>query len=160
MIWPALAIALMDQITKWTVVGTIGRYESVSVIPGFFSIVHVRNRGMAFGLMNRSDLDFGFYFLTAGSVVAIVVLLAWFFKIKEDAFRIIFGLSLILGGAVGNLIDRLRFREVIDFLDFYVGPYHWPAFNVADSAITIGACWVAFHFVFSKDSPTRAEKKP
>ena len=153
MVWPALAIALLDQITKWAVVGTISRYESVSVINGFFSLVHLRNRGMAFGLMNRPDLDFGFYFLTAGSAVAIVLLLAWFFKIREDAYRIIFGLSLILGGAVGNLIDRLRFREVIDFLDFYVGPYHWPTFNVADSAITIGVFWVAFHFIFSKDPP-------
>ena len=153
MVWPALAIALLDQITKWAVVETLSRHETVSVISGFFSLIHVRNRGMAFGLMNRPDLDFGFYFLTAGSVVAIVVLLAWFFKIREDAYRIIFGLSLILGGAVGNLIDRLRFREVIDFLDFYVGPYHWPTFNVADSAITIGVFWVAFHFLFSKDSP-------
>ena len=153
MAWPALATALLDQITKWAVVETLSRHETVSVISGFFSLIHVRNRGMAFGLMNRPDLDFGFYFLTAGSAVAIVLLLAWFFKIREDAYRIIFGLSLILGGAVGNLIDRLRFREVIDFLDFYVGPYHWPTFNVADSAITIGVFWVAFHFLFSKDSP-------
>jgi len=153
MAWPALATALLDQITKWAVVETLSRHETVSVFSGFFSLIHVRNRGMAFGLMNRPDLDFGFYFLTAGSVVAIVVLLAWFFKIREDAYRIIFGLSLILGGAVGNLIDRLRFQEVVDFLDFYVGPYHWPAFNVADSAITIGVFWVAFHFLFSKDSP-------
>ena len=153
MVWPALATALLDQITKWAVVETLSRHDTVSVISGFFSLIHVRNRGMAFGLMNRPDLDFGFYFLTAGSVVAIVLLLAWFFKIREDACRIIFGLSLILGGAVGNLIDRLRFREVIDFLDFYVGPYHWPTFNVADSAITIGVFWVAFHFLFSKDSP-------
>ncbi|MCP4668805.1 MAG: signal peptidase II [Deltaproteobacteria bacterium] len=152
MVWPALVIALLDQLTKWAVVETLNRYESVSVINGFFNLVHVRNRGMAFGLMNRPDVNFGFYVLTAGSVVAIVLLLAWFFKIKEDAYRIIPGLSLILGGAFGNLIDRLRFREVIDFLDFYVGPYHWPAFNVADAAITTGVCWVAFHFVFSKDA--------
>jgi signal peptidase II len=154
MVWPALAVVLLDQLTKWAVVARLGLYESVSVINGFFGLVHVRNRGMAFGLMNRPDLDFGFYVLTAASLVAIAVLLAWFFKIKESARHIIFGLSLILGGAVGNLIDRLRFREVIDFLDFYVGSYHWPAFNVADSAITIGVCWVAFHFIFSKDSPS------
>ena len=122
------------------------------MINGFFSLVHLRNRGMAFGLLNRPDLDFGFYLLTAGSVVAIGILLVWFFRIKEEARRIIIGLSLILGGAVGNLIDRLRLREVIDFLDFYLGPFHWPAFNVADSAITIGVIWVAVHFIFSKDS--------
>ncbi len=151
MLWPALAVAVLDQITKWVVSGMLDRHESVSVINGFFSLVHVRNRGMAFGLMNRPDLDYGFYFLTAGSVVAIAILVAWFFKIKENAYRIIFGLSLVLGGAVGNLIDRLRFREVIDFLDFYVGLYHWPAFNVADAAITTGVIWVAIHFIFSKD---------
>jgi signal peptidase II len=153
MVWPALAVVLLDQITKWAVVERISRYESISVISGFFNLVHLRNRGMAFGLMNRPDLDFGFYLLTAGSVVAIVLLLGWFFKMKEDTFRIIFGLSLILGGAVGNLIDRLRFREVIDFLDFYVGQYHWPAFNVADSAITIGVLWLGIHLIFTKDAP-------
>lgn len=152
MLWPALAIAILDQLSKWAVVETLNRYETVPVINGFFNLVHLRNRGMAFGIMNRPDLDLGFYFLTAGSLVAIGILLAWFFKIKEEARRIIIGLSLILGGAVGNLIDRLRFREVIDFLDFYLGSFHWPAFNVADSAITVGVIWVAFHFVFSKDS--------
>jgi signal peptidase II len=124
-------------------------HESVTVT-GFFNLVHVRNRGMAFGLMNRPDFDAGFYLLTVSTVVAIFLLLAWFFKLKKEGARIAFGLSLVLGGAVGNLIDRLRFREVIDFLDFHLGQYHWPSFNVADSAITVGTFWVAIILIFHR----------
>jgi len=156
MIWPALIIVLLDQMSKLAIVHSLRVHESVPVIGGFFDLVHVRNRGMAFGLMNRSDITLGFYFLVAASVVAIVLLLLWFFKLKEGHTRISLGLSLILGGAVGNLIDRLRVGEVIDFLDLYLGPYHWPAFNLADSAITVGTLWVAFTLFFQhQGSSTR-----
>lgn len=147
MIWPAMVIIILDQISKWSIIRFLGEHESVKVT-GFFNLVHVRNRGMAFGLMNRSDFDAGFYLLTVATVVAIVLLLVWFFKLKKEDSRLAFGLSLILGGAVGNLIDRLRFREVIDFLDFRLGAYHWPSFNVADSAITVGTFWVAIILIF------------
>ena len=147
MIWPALVIVFMDQISKWAIILFLRVHESVTVT-GFFNLVHVLNRGMAFGLMNRPDFDAGFYLLTAATVAAVVLLLAWFFKLKKKNARIAFGLSLILGGAVGNLIDRLRFREVIDFLDFHMGQYHWPSFNVADSAITVGTFWVAIILIF------------
>jgi len=122
-------------------------YESIPVIKGFFDLVHVRNRGMAFGLMNKPSGDFSFYFLTAATFVAIGIVLFWFKGLKDEEKKMTFGFSLILGGAVGNLIDRLRFREVIDFLDFYIGHYHWPAFNVADSAITVGAFWVVINMI-------------
>jgi signal peptidase II len=79
-----------------------------------------------------------------------VLLLIWFFRLKEGDIRLQLGLSLILGGALGNLIDRLRFGEVIDFLDFYLGPYHWPAFNLADSAITAGTFLVALSLIFQR----------
>ena len=148
MLWPALAIVLLDQISKMVVVHSLRLHESVPVLTGFFNLVHTRNRGMAFGLMNRPDINFGSYFLMAASLVAIVLLLVWFFKLGDGDKRITLGLSLILGGAVGNLIDRIRLREVIDFLDFYIGPYHWPVFNVADSAITVGTFLVAISFVF------------
>jgi signal peptidase II len=146
---PALVIILLDQISKWSIIHFLGVHESVTVT-GFFNLVHVRNRGMAFGLMNRPDFDAGFYLLTVSTVVAIFLLLAWFFKLKKEGARIAFGLSLVLGGAVGNLIDRLRFREVIDFLDFHLGQYHWPSFNVADSAITVGTFWVAIILIFHR----------
>jgi signal peptidase II len=146
---PALVIILLDQISKWSIIHFLGVHESVTVTD-FFNLVHVRNRGMAFGLMNRPDFDAGFYLLTVSTVVAIFLLLAWFFKLKKEGARIAFGLSLVLGGAVGNLIDRLRFREVIDFLDFHLGQYHWPSFNVADSAITVGTFWVAIILIFHR----------
>ena len=151
MIWPALVIVFLDQISKWAVIHFLRVHESVTVT-GSFNLVHVRNRGMAFGLMNRPDFDAGFYLLTAATVVAVVLLLAWFFRLKKEEARIALGLSLILGGAVGNLIDRLRFREVVDFLDVHLGPYHWPAFNVADSAITVGTFWVAIILIFHRSS--------
>ena len=149
MVWPALIIIILDQVSKWSIINLLGVHESVTVT-GFFNLVHVRNRGMAFGLMNRPVFDAGFYLLTVATVVAIVLLLVWFFKLKNEDARIAFGLSFILGGAVGNLIDRLRFREVIDFLDFYLGSLHWPAFNIADSAITIGILIFIYHILFNK----------
>ena len=148
MAWPALTIIALDQISKWVVIRSLRLHESVPVITGFFDLVHVRNRGMAFGLMNRPGIEFAFYFLVAASLAAVTLLLIWFFRLKEDDHRLTLGLSLILGGAVGNLIDRVRFREVIDFLDFYLGQYHWPAFNLADSAITIGTFLVAIGLIF------------
>ncbi len=148
MAWPALAIVLLDQISKSAVVRNLGVHESRSVLAGFFNLVHVRNRGMAFGLINKPDIGFAFYFLVAASLGAIILLLVWFFKLKQGDTQMTFGLSLILGGAIGNLIDRFRLREVIDFLDFYLGSYHWPAFNVADSAITVGTFWVVINLIF------------
>ena len=152
MFWPALIVILLDQTSKLAVMYGLRIHESVTVIAGFFNLVHVRNRGMAFGIMNRPDINFGFYFLICASITAIVVLLIWFFRQKQANARITVGLSLILGGAVGNLIDRLRIREVVDFIDIYLGSYHWPAFNVADSAITIGTFIVAISLLFQPKS--------
>jgi signal peptidase II len=147
---PAVAVIILDQLSKWAVVSRLRVHEGVPVLTGFFDLVHVRNRGMAFGLMNRPGIDFTFYFLVAASLGAVVLLLIWFLKLKDGDSRLTVGLSLILGGAVGNLIDRLRFREVIDFLDFYLGQYHWPVFNLADSAITVGTFLVALSLIFKR----------
>ena len=149
---PALAVVALDQISKIVLAYHIPKYASIPVIEGFFNLVHVRNRGMAFGLMNRPGHGFKFYFLIAATLCAIVLLLFWFRKMKDEDHNITIGISLILGGAVGNLIDRIRLGEVIDFLDFYVGSYHWPAFNVADAAITIGIFWLAVNTLFRKTS--------
>lgn len=150
MAWPAVAVIVLDQLSKWAVLRNLRVHECVPVLTGFFDLVHVRNRGMAFGLMNRPGIDFTFYFLVAASLGAVVLLLVWFLKLKDGDSRLTLGLSLILGGAVGNLIDRLRFREVIDFLDFYLGQYHWPVFNLADSAITVGTFLVALSLIFKR----------
>jgi len=152
MISPALAVIILDQISKAVISGTLRVHDSIPVIEGFFSLVHVRNRGMAFGLMNRSHPDAAFWFLVGASCIAIGLLFFWFFRLKERDTRMIWGLSLILGGAAGNLIDRLRFREVVDFLDLFWGRYHWPAFNVADAAITAGTFWLGLNLFFSSSS--------
>jgi signal peptidase II len=149
---PALAVVALDQISKIVLAYNIPKYASVPVIKGFFNLVHVRNRGMAFGLMNRPGHGFEFYFLVAATLGAIVLLLFWFRKMKDEDHNIAIRISLILGGAVGNLLDRIRLGEVIDFLDFYVGSYHWPAFNAADAAITIGIFWLAGNTLFRKTS--------
>ena len=143
----ALAIIVLDQITKIWVVRAIRLYDSIPVIEGIFDLVHIRNRGMAFGLMNRSDIDVSFYFLVLATMGAIIFILFWFIRLKTGDRRLTVGFSLVLGGAIGNLIDRIRLKEVIDFLDFYLGKYHWPAFNVADSAITLGAFWLALNML-------------
>jgi signal peptidase II len=150
LILPAASVVVLDQITKLWVSSTIALGEKIPVIPGFFNLVHVRNRGMAFGMMNRPGSDWGSYVLIAASCVAVALLLFWFGKAKHEGYRIVIGLSLILGGALGNLIDRLRLGEVIDFLDFCLSPlnWHWPAFNLADSAVTVGTLWLAVYMIF------------
>ena len=147
-ILPAVAVIFIDQISKIVVAGTIRYHESVTVIDGFFNLVHVRNRGMAFGLMNRPDPGMGYYLLVCTTIAAIIALIIWFNRLKKENSGLIFGLSLILGGASGNLIDRLRLKEVVDFLDFYIGGYHWPSFNLADSSITVGVFWIAINIIF------------
>ncbi len=149
---PALAVIALDQISKFVIACTITKYGSVPVIEGLFNLVHVRNRGMAFGLMNRPGHTYTYYILVAATVCAIALLLFWFRKMKDEDPPITLGLSLILGGAVGNFIDRIRLGEVIDVLDFYVGSHHWPAFNLADTAITIGILWLAVNTLFRKSS--------
>ncbi|OQY45448.1 MAG: signal peptidase II [Desulfobacteraceae bacterium 4572_87] len=153
-IWPALLIVCLDQAAKLAVQGSLNIYESVPIISGFFNMVHVRNRGMAFGFMNRPDMNYGFWVLVSATVLAIILLLFWFYRMEDESNWMTLGLSLILGGALGNLIDRIRLHEVIDFLDVYVGSYHWPAFNVADAAITVGALMVGLNLFL-----TSPEKK-
>ncbi len=139
----ALSITLLDQLTKMWVKSAIPLYSSRVVIPGFFSLVHIKNRGIAFGLFNSSPL-MGTWILTAFSMLAsgFILYLLWREGEKNGLFS--FSLAMVLGGAVGNLIDRLLWGEVTDFLYFYIGPYHWPAFNVADTAISVGGMLMAF----------------
>jgi len=147
-VWPALAIVCLDQISKLIVANSLRLHESLTVIPGFFNLVHTRNRGMAFGLMNKPGFDLAFYFLVFASCAAVIIITIWLFKLGRNERFLTLGLSLVLGGALGNLIDRLRLGEVIDFLDFYVGTYHWHTFNIADSAITVGTFVVAVMLFF------------
>ena len=143
-----ILVTALDQVTKTLVLSYIDFHGSVPVIHGLFNIVHTRNRGMAFGLFNNPDSGRAFYILTCVSVFAVLLIVFWFFRLKENEKSLIPGLALILGGALGNLIDRLRIGEVIDFLDIRIGSYHWPAFNVADSCISAGTIWVVVCLLF------------
>jgi signal peptidase II len=124
----ATVIAL-DQITKYMIVTSFHTHDSIEIFP-FLNIVNVRNTGAAFGMFR--SLGSGFFIIISLAAIIFVVNL-----IMRNAYNFI-GLSLILGGAVGNLIDRLFYGKVVDFIDFSVGNFHWPAFNVADSSLTIG----------------------
>ena len=131
-------VVLLDQLTKWWAMHSIPLHRPVVVIDGFFDLVNIRNRGAAFGFLNRSDIEWQFWLFLGATVVAAGAIWSLVRSSKHDPL-LFTSLGLVLGGAVGNLIDRIRFRAVVDFLDFYVGDWHWPAFNVADIAICVGA---------------------
>jgi signal peptidase II len=134
----AASILVLDRITKWAIVQTIALEDARSIIPGFFRLTHLKNPGAAFSLFAESTSPFKTAMLIAFSLaaLAVVVLLLW--RGRNDFNASTLALSLILGGAIGNLWDRLTDGRVTDFLDFYVGAHHWPPFNVADSAIVVG----------------------
>jgi signal peptidase II len=143
-------IILLDQFSKELILRYLPFNKSIAVIRGFFNITHILNPGGAFGLMaNLSPILRSIIFLFISSVA--VGLIFYFYK-KTPAQHswLAAAFALILGGAIGNLIDRIRFGMVIDFLDFYVGNLHWPAFNVADSAISVGIGIFLYHLIFKK----------
>ncbi len=131
-------VLLLDQWTKHVVQGRLLLHQAVEVIPGFFNLVHVRNTGGAFGIFGGERGGLGSYLFVVISLIAIGSILFFFVKAREDEKTLSLSLSLVLSGAIGNLIDRLGYGEVVDFLDFHLFSYHWPAFNIADSAICIG----------------------
>ena len=108
------------------------------VIDNFFAITHIRNPGVAFGLFADGPSEYKTYLFIGFSIIAIVAILIFFHQTPQESKMVRIALILIFSGAIGNLIDRILYQEVIDFLDFFYGSYHWPAFNVADSCITIG----------------------
>ena len=152
----ALLVVLLDRASKWVVESTITLHDSIPVLPGFFRLTHVQNSGAAFGLFADSSSEWKITILVMFSLLALVVVSALLWKNSHAMSTTGVGLALILGGAVGNLWDRLFSGHVVDFFDFYVGSYHWPAFNVADSAIVIGAFLLVAEILFAK-SP--AEQK-
>ncbi len=146
----AAAVLLLDRLAKWSVASNIPLHDSVTVIPGCFRLTHVQNTGAAFGLFAESTAQWKIGALVSFSVIALMVVSALLWKHSHSLSTTTIGLSLILGGATGNLWDRMFTGHVVDFLDFYVGSYHWPAFNVADSAIVIGAILLVSEIVFAK----------
>jgi signal peptidase II len=135
----AMLVVSIDRITKMAVAQRIGLHDSIDVVPGLFRLTHVQNQGAAFGLFADSPSEWKVAMLIMFSVAALAVVSALLWKNGNAMNTTAIALSLVFGGALGNLWDRVAAGRVIDFLDFYVGSHHWPAFNVADSAIVVGA---------------------
>ena len=132
------AIIVLDQVSKILVDRSMALHQSIPIINGFFNLTYVRNTGAAFGMFAGSAEMFRRPFLIIVSLLAIGFILAMLKRLAEKARWPITALAFILGGAIGNLIDRVIYGEVIDFIDCFWGNYHWPAFNLADSFITVG----------------------
>jgi signal peptidase II len=145
-----LFIVVSDQVTKQVVDHWMPLHHSIPVIDGLFNLTYIRNTGAAFGIFAGSAAAFRLPFLIIFSLVAIGFVVMMLRRLPDSETGLITALSFIIGGALGNLIDRIIYGEVIDFLDFYWGNYHWPAFNVADSFITIGVLITVFYLIKAK----------
>lgn len=150
----ALIVIAIDRYTKWTIAHRLALHDSITVIPGFFRIIHAENPGAAFGIFADSPSQWKVSLLIVFSVIALLIVSMLLWKNSHAMTSTGIGLSLILGGAIGNLWDRLVSGHVVDFLLFFVGQHQWPAFNVADSAIVVGAGLLVFEILFAK-SPSQ-----
>ena len=135
----AAIVVMVDRLTKAVVADRITLHDSIDVVPGIFRLTHVQNQGAAFGLFSDSAFPWKVALLILFSLAALAVVSTLLWKNGNALNATAIALSLVFGGAVGNLWDRVSSGRVIDFLDFYVGQHHWPAFNIADSAIVVGA---------------------
>ncbi|MGV8059548.1 MAG: signal peptidase II [Smithellaceae bacterium] len=145
----AAVIIALDQITKAAISSRFLMHESYEVLNGFFNLVYVMNPGAAFGFLSGASATFRYIFFIGVTFIAILLIIYYLVKSKPGSIVSVISLTLIFAGAVGNLIDRIRFGAVVDFLDVYIGTWHWPAFNVADSAITVGAILIIWEMVIS-----------
>ncbi len=153
-------ILFVDQWTKHAIQQRLVLYQKVEVIHGFFNLVHVRNTGGAFGIFGGERGGLGSLLFVVVSLAAIGSILFLFVRLREDEKRLSFSLSLVLSGAIGNLIDRLRYGEVVDFLDFYLFSFHWPAFNIADSAICLGIGLMALELLIRDRKKSTKSQTP
>ena len=135
-LWLSALVIIIDQITKRIVDTTMQLYQSIELIP-YFQLTYMRNQGAAFSFLSGAG-GWQRWFFIALAVIASVFICFWLKKLNRSQRWEAIAWSLVLGGALGNLIDRILYGYVIDFLDVYIGDWHWPAFNVADSAITLG----------------------
>ena len=151
-------VVLLDQLTKGWIIATMRLHDAYPVIDGFFNIIYVRNPGAAFGFLAGASPVFRSVFFLAVTLAAILLILHYLRQTRIEEISLVLSLALILAGAVGNLIDRIRFGEVVDFLDVYIGAHHWPAFNVADAAITTGASVLMILLLGRRKEKTEAKE--
>ncbi len=141
-------ILILDQATKYLIEKHIRLYEIITVVPGFFNVTHVRNKGAAFGILASVPGIWRSMFFISVTIIAVAVI-AFLIRSTKERLQII-AFSLIAGGAVGNLVDRLRYSEVVDFIQWYVKDFYWPSFNIADSAISVGVVLLIVDMLFTK----------
>jgi signal peptidase II len=145
-----VTIVGLDQLTKYMVCQSLPLHHQKTVIKNFFNIVHIRNPGIAFGMFTQAGARYRTPMLILVSAVAVFIVCYFLYQIRDGSWMQIMCFSLLLGGAAGNLIDRFRIGEVIDFLDVHwYSAFHWPAFNVADSAINVGIVLLGLDTLFS-----------
>lgn len=147
-----LLILIVDQFSKFLIIRNVPLFSELTIIPHFFNLTHVHNRGAIFGFFSQSGSQLVYYLLMLASFVALCLVIYYFFKTSAKETFSEISLSLILAGALGNLIDRIFRGYVIDFLDFKVREWHWPSFNIADSCVSIGALFLIFILFFKRRS--------
>ncbi len=150
-------VLVLDQLTKIYIDRTMELHSSITVIEGFFNITYLRNKGAAFGILANSAWRLPFFLLV--STIAVAVILVVIKRLRDDQVLNAASLSLIFSGALGNLIDRVRLGEVIDFLDVHWKGHHWPAFNIADSAICVGVFLLAIEMI-QEERREKASQRP
>ena len=143
-LWISLLVILAAQVTKYLVIHHLSLYEIIP-LTSFFNLTFATNKGAAFSFLSTSG-NVAFWFLFLFATVVTFILGFWLYRLPQNKVLPCVGITLIIGGAIGNLIDRSIHGHVIDFLDFYIGNWHWPAFNIADSAITLGAFLLLIDF--------------
>ncbi len=143
-------VVIIDQVTKAMVIRTLQLYDIIVVIPGFFNITHLLNPGGSFGFLADQSKDIRSFLFIFVASLAVLIILYLYRQVPDSHPWLATGLALVFGGAIGNLIDRVRIEKVVDFLDFHVGDLHWPTFNIADSAITIGVAIFIYHVLLRK----------
>jgi signal peptidase II len=146
----AVVVVVADQVTKAVVAGSIPEHTTVPVLPHFFSLIHTKNAGAAFGLFSESPAAWKTVLLIVVSSLLLAMVIAVMWRSQQLRWKTGVGLALILGGALSNLFDRIRLGRVVDFLDVYCRSYHWPTFNLADCAIVVGAWVLVFQLLFSE----------
>ena len=146
----ALAVFVLDRVSKSVVEATLSFHQSVNLIPGLLDLFHTRNTGVAFGLLSNEESSWVSYLLTGVAAIALVIILVFSLRHPPGQNRLQWGLMLVFGGAAGNLHDRIRYGYVIDFIEVYFKSYHWPTFNAADACVTIGICLLMMEVLFQK----------
>jgi signal peptidase II len=144
----AVVVFVADQVTKAVVEDSIPEHTTVPVLPHFLNLIHTRNAGAAFGLFSDSPAPWKTVLLIVVSSLLLAMVIALMWRNQQLRWETGVGFALILGGALSNLFDRIRFGRVVDFLDVYCRSYHWPTFNLADSAIVVGAGFLVFQLLF------------